>query len=32
MDQERLRIIQSLEMGNVAWKLKTHSERRNGGD
>ena len=32
MDQERLRIIQSLEMGNVAWKLKTHSQRRDDRD
>ena len=26
IDQERLDIIQSLEMGNVAWKFKTHSQ------
>ena len=32
IDQERLSIIQSMGMGNVAWKWKTHSQRRDDRD
>ena len=32
IDQERLSIIQSMGMGNVAWKWKTHSQRRDDID
>jgi len=32
IDQERLGIIHSLELGNVTWKSKTHSQRRNDRD
>ena len=32
IDPERLGIIQSVEMGNVAWKSKRHSQRKNDRD